>query len=192
MTIQHTGISNETIELHGNVVTLREFTPDDAADSLCVVGDERVTRFLSFDSRNLEQARSMISGAIERRELNPRSEYYLAITKSDNDKLIGFARLGLSGVKAAKLGYAIAVDHWGNGYATDAACAMVTFGFDQLGLHRVTAAIGPENTASMTVVTRLGFTKEGVLRDHVFTNGAWRDSVLYSVLEPEWRHRKPS
>jgi len=174
------------------IVRLREFTLDDAADSLCVVGDDRVTRFLSFDSRNLEQARSTISGAIDRRKLSPRSEYYLAITKSENDKLIGFARLGLSGVKAAKLGYAIAADHWGNGYATDAASAMLAFGFGRLGLHRVTAAIGPENTASITVVTRLGFTREGVLRDHVFTNGAWRDSVLYSVLEPEWRHRKPS
>jgi ribosomal-protein-alanine N-acetyltransferase len=91
-----------------------------------------------------------------------------------------------TGVQAAKLGYAIAADHWGRGYATDAARAMVTFGFHELGLHRITAAIGPENAASMAVVKRLGFTREGHLRDHVFTNGAWRDSVLWSILAHEW------
>jgi [ribosomal protein S5]-alanine N-acetyltransferase len=54
-----------------------------------------------------------------------------------------------------------------------------------LELHRITAAIGPENAASIAVVKRLGFTREGCLRDHVFTNGAWRDSELYSILAHE-------
>ena len=49
-------------------------------------------------------------------------------------------RLGLGGVKAAKLGFAIAADHWGHGYATDAARNLITFGFAKLGLHRRTAA----------------------------------------------------
>ncbi|MET9325106.1 GNAT family protein [Streptomyces sp. NPDC003038] len=52
---------------------------------------------------------------------------------------------------------------------------------------RASAAIGPSNLASIALVERLGFQKEGVLRDHVHTNGSWRDSVLYSVFENEWR-----
>jgi ribosomal-protein-alanine N-acetyltransferase len=64
---------------------------------------------------------------------------------------------------------------------------MLGYAFGPLGLHRVTAAIGPENTASLALVDRLGFSREGVLRDHVHTNGAWRDSVLLSLLAPEWR-----
>jgi RimJ/RimL family protein N-acetyltransferase len=85
----------------------------------------------------------------------------------EDDRLIGFARLGLGGVKAAKLEVAIAADHWGKGYATDAARTMVTYGFGALALHRITAAIGPDNVGSIAVVTRLGFTHEGQLRDHV-------------------------
>jgi [ribosomal protein S5]-alanine N-acetyltransferase len=143
-------------------------------------------RWLSFDSLTREQQAERLTGAIERAAADPRTEYYLAVTDSTTDALIGFVRIGLSGVRAAKLGYAIAADHWGHGYATDAAQTMITFGFATLGLHRITAAIGPDNAPSITVVKKLGFTREGRLRDHVFTNGAWRDSELYSILVHEW------
>jgi [ribosomal protein S5]-alanine N-acetyltransferase len=62
------------------------------------------------------------------------------------------------------------------------------FGFTELGLHRISAAIGPDNAASIAVVTKLGMQYEGRLRDHVFTNGAWRDSLLYSILSNQWGH----
>ena len=90
-------------------------------------------------------------------------------------------------VKAAKLGYAIRADRWGKGYATDAARRMIDFGFVELRLHRISAAIGPDNAASIAVVGKLGMKYEGRIRDHVFTNGAWRDSLLYSVPSSnEW------
>lgn len=154
---------------------------------MAVVGDDRVTRFLSFDSKTRDQQAELLGAAIDRAQHNPRTEFYLAVTTRDDDRLVGFVRLGLSGVKAAKLGYAIAADHWGNGYATDATRTMITFGFASLGLHRITAAIGPDNAASIAVVTRHGFTHEGRLRDHVYTNGAWRDSELFSILDHEWK-----
>ncbi|MER5262283.1 GNAT family protein [Actinosynnema sp. NPDC002837] len=174
------------VDLVGQVVRLREFRATDVDDSVAVVGDDRVTRFLSFDSRSRDEARTMITGTIERARQEPRAEYYLAVTTRDDDHLIGFARLGLTGTRAAKLGYAIAADHWGRGYATDAARTMITFGFTTLDLHRISAAIGPDNPASIAVVKRLGFTHEGRLRHHVFTNGAWRDSELFSLLTHEW------
>jgi RimJ/RimL family protein N-acetyltransferase len=68
---------------------------------------------------------------------------------------------------------------------------MIGFGFQELGLHRISAAIGPDNAPSIAVVRRLGFTEEGTIRDHVFTNGAWRDSILYSVLAGEWNQDGP-
>lgn len=175
------------LRLTGKTVCLREFGLDDLEDSLAVVGDHRVTRSLSFDSRDRDQARNMLVGAIERAKASPRLEYYLAVALPEDDRLVGFARLGLSGVQAAKLGYAIGADHWRRGYATDAVHAMLTFAFDTLRLHRVTAAIGPDNQPSLALVERLGFTREGYLRDHVFTNEAWRDSILYSILAGEFK-----
>ena len=81
-------------------------------------------------------------------------------------------------MKAAKLGYAIRADRWGKGYATDAAHRMIAFGFNELGLHRISAAIGPDNAASIAVVRKLGMQCEGRIRDQVFTNATWRDSPL--------------
>jgi RimJ/RimL family protein N-acetyltransferase len=182
--------SDAEIRLAGHRTRLRDLRSSDGPDLFAVVGDDRVTHVLSFDSRSSNEAQASIDGAISRAKNQPRLEYYFAITRAGDDRLIGTCRLGLAGAHgAAKLGYAIAAEHWGNGYAKDAARTMLDYGFGQLGLHRVTAAIGPDNPASHAVVKRLGFTREGVLREDVFTSGAWRDSVLYSVLSDEWDRR---
>ncbi|MGH3372314.1 MAG: GNAT family N-acetyltransferase, partial [Nocardioidaceae bacterium] len=173
----------------GGGVSLREFRLDDVEDVLAIVGDDRVTSWLSFDRRDHAEALEMIKTIVGRAAEVPRQEYYLAVTRGpDSDQLIGFARLALDGVQAGKLGYALAADHWGHGYATDAVWAMLVFGFGTLGLHRVSAAIGPENQSSIAVVKRLGLTYEGRIRHHVRTNGDWRDSLLYSTLDDDWTH----
>jgi RimJ/RimL family protein N-acetyltransferase len=130
----------------------------------------------------------MLTGVAERTQAQPRTEYYLAATL-DDDAIIGFARLGLGGVQAAKVGYAVAADHWGKGYALEATRMIIDFGFRDLRLHRISAAIGPDNARSIAIARRLGMQYEGRIRDHVFTNGAWRASELYSVLDHEWESR---
>ncbi|MDQ0366035.1 RimJ/RimL family protein N-acetyltransferase [Catenuloplanes indicus] len=149
-----------------------------------IVGDDRVTQYLSFDSRTMEQSIEMVAGAIERSRHHARNEFYLAVTRGD-DKLIGFTRLALGGVRAAKIGYAVNADQWGCGYATDSVHILINFGFDQLALRRITAAIGPNNAASLAIARKVGMKYEGRLRDHVFTNGSWRDSLLYSLLSTD-------
>jgi RimJ/RimL family protein N-acetyltransferase len=177
--------SRNAADIIGQRIRLREFNIDDLDDSLAVVADDRVTRWLSFDSLTREQQSERLKGIIHRAQETPRTEYYLAVTPTDSHQLVGFARLGLAGARAAKLGYAIAYEHQGKGYATDAARTLIRYGFESLQLHRISAAIGPDNVVSMTMVHTLGFTHEGKLRDHVFTNGAWRDSELYSILETD-------
>ena len=174
------------IHLSGQRINLREFALSDVDDAVAIVGDDRVTRWLSFDTRDRSATQAMLAAAIAAAATRPRAECYLAVVLPANDRVIGFARLALGGVKAAKLGYAIHADHWGHGYATDAARTLIAYGFDHLGLHRITAAVGPDNEPSKGVLKRLGFTHEGRLRDHVWTNGAWRDSLLYSLLANEF------
>lgn len=167
-------------------VRLREFRADDVDQVHALIGDDRVTWWLSFDSRSREQAATMLAGVLDRAQHDPRTEYYLAVCPEGDDSIVGFVRLGLSGVQAAKLGVAIHADHQRHGYAADGVQLIIDFGFTTLGLHRISAAIGPDNAASITGVTKLGFSYEGRLRDHVRTNGAWRDSQLYSLLAHEW------
>jgi ribosomal-protein-alanine N-acetyltransferase len=171
--------------LTGDGVSLRDLRSEDFDDFYAIVGDDRVTTWLSFDSHTEESARKMLDDIIDRSARENRPDYMLAVTRLDDPRLIGFARIA-PGQWHGKLGYAIGADHWGHGYATDAARTMLKFAFGPLALHRVTAAIGPENLASIAVVDRLGFSYEGLLRDHVFTNNAWRDSLLYSLLAPEF------
>ncbi|TCO46097.1 RimJ/RimL family protein N-acetyltransferase [Kribbella antiqua] len=172
--------------LSGELTTLREFRTSDLEDYLAIVGDDRVTAWLSFDSRDRAEAEKALTAIVERSMQEDRPDYLLAVTRRDGDSVVGFARLGPTGVKAAHLGYAINADHWGRGYATDASRVMLRLAFGTLGLHRVSAAIGPENKPSITVVKHLGFSYEGHIRHHVFTNGDWRDSLLYSILEHEY------
>ena len=174
------------IFLQGRITYLRDMTVDDLDAIESIAGDDRVTTWLSFESRDRDGCRAMLTAAMQNTQADPRMEYYLAITTRESESMIGFARLALGGVKAGKLGYAINADHWGKGYAQDAVAALVDFGFRSLDLHRITAATGPENAASRAVLNRLGFTYEGQLRSHVFTNGNWRDSLLYSLLVEEW------
>ena len=171
--------------LTGEVTVLREFRTTDLDDYLAVAGDDRVTTWMAFDSYDRAKAEQSLATLVARAAQDDRPDYMLAVTLPDDDRVIGFGRIAPSGAWTAKLGYAIGADHWGRGYATDAARVLLGFAFGTLGTHRVTAAIGPENEASIAVVKRLGFTYEGHLRDHVFTNGSWRDSLLYSLLEAE-------
>lgn len=179
--------SAEPIEIHTDRLLLRDFTAGDLDGVHGIIGDDAVTSWLSFNTRSRDEAKAMLAGILDRQQAQPRIEYYLAITPAAaTTEVIGFIRLGLGGVQAADLGYALRPSHWGQGLAYEAAIAMIDFAFDALGLHRLTANIGPANAASIRLVRTLGFTYEGTIRDHVHTNGAWRDSQSYSLLASEW------
>jgi ribosomal-protein-alanine N-acetyltransferase len=181
------------VKLDGTSLILRDFAPDDLEQSMAVVGDPAVTDFLSFDTRSREQQAERLTADIERARSSPRPDYYLAVVAKDTDALIGFARIGLIEPeddevhRSGELGAAIRKDRWRQGYAVEAATLMLNFGFDTLGLHRIQARCGPNNTASQAGLLRLGFKFEAHLRDDVFTNGAWRDSLQYAILDHEWR-----
>lgn len=153
---------------------------------MSVVGDPAVTRTLSFDTRSRADQAARLAQDIARARTDPRPDYFLAVA-NDADVLIGFVRIGFGRDSSGELGYAIRRDEWGKGYATEATTLMLDFGFRTLRLHRIQAACGPDNRASQRLLARMNFTPEGRIRDHVFTNGAWRDSLLYSILDHEWR-----
>jgi ribosomal-protein-alanine N-acetyltransferase len=173
------------VTIAGARVHLREFRADDLQNSMAVVGDPEVTQSLSFDARSEADQKNRLAADVARASQDPRPDYYLAVADAE-DRLVGFVRIGLGRDRSGELGYAIRRADWGKGYATEAGTLMLNFGFHELGLHRIQAACGPDNHASQRLLTRLGFLPEGRIRDHVFTNGAWRDSLLYSILDSEW------
>ncbi|SIR02049.1 Protein N-acetyltransferase, RimJ/RimL family [Haladaptatus litoreus] len=84
------------------------------------------------------------------------------------------------------IAYWLDADYRGNGYATEAVSLLLDYAFDTRGLHRVVAKIGDFNDGSQALIERLGFTQEGRLRDHLFSQGKYRDVFFYGLLRDEW------
>lgn len=89
--------------------------------------------------------------------------------------------------QSASLGYWIGAAHARQGYMTTAVCALIPFVFDQLRLHRLEAACLPSNTASIRLLEKVGFTREGFARRYLRINGLWQDHLLYAMLSEDPR-----
>jgi ribosomal-protein-alanine N-acetyltransferase len=87
---------------------------------------------------------------------------------------------------ACHLGYQIARDHQGRGLMSEALRASNAFMFDAMRMHRVMANYRPENARSGKLLERLGFVREGLAREYLFIDGAWRDHVLTSLTHPSF------
>jgi [ribosomal protein S5]-alanine N-acetyltransferase len=87
---------------------------------------------------------------------------------------------------SAMLGYAIDPAHEGRGLMREALQAVLADAFGRLGLHRVQANVLPQNARSLALLDRLGFEREGVAREYLFIDGAWRDHVLTALRAPGW------
>jgi len=100
---------------------------------------------------------------------------------------VSFTSIVRGPAEMCMLGYALAEKAEGHGYMHEALRASIDYVFAELNLHRVSAAFMPHNLRSNAVLRRLGFTVEGYARDYLFIDGAWRDHVLTSLLNPSWR-----
>lgn len=87
----------------------------------------------------------------------------------------------------AGIGYSIGESFAGNGYMTDAMRLVLRLAFDELGLHRIEANVQPQNTASLAVVKRAGFSKEGFSPRFLKIGGRWRDHERWAILVEDWR-----
>ena len=177
------------IELEGARVILRDFAPEDVAGVADYSVDEEVGRYQDWQSLSLEGARAFVDRAIAAAHETPRTNFDFAIIERASEALIGDASIGIDSTrdKRAEVGFTLRRDRWGEGLATEAAGLLLAFGFEKLGLHRIAATTHPDNTASVRVLEKVGMTYEGRLRDHLLTRGEWKDSLMWSILEPQWR-----
>lgn len=173
---------------------LRELSPQDWPAVHRYQSDPRYLRYYHWTERRPEAVRAFVEGLAAAQEPQPRLKYNLAIVLPDSDELIGITSLrrkhadGLDG----ELGYELAPSHWGQGYATEAASAMLALAFDLLGLHRVSSECIAENEGSARVLERLGMTLEGRLRENEWMKGRWWDTLIYGILQEEWKARQPA
>ena len=129
---------------------LRDFVLDDWPAVLTYQQDPRYLRFYPWSERGEDDVRAFVGMFLEQQTERPRRRFQLAVTRRQDGRLIGNCgiRRKLDNDWEADIGYELAPDSWGQGYATEAAAAMVNFGFRVLGLHRVSSWCIADNTAS--------------------------------------------
>jgi ribosomal-protein-alanine N-acetyltransferase len=121
--------------------------------------------------------------------------YAFGIFRLTDHKLLG--GVSLSNVRrgvtqSAELGYWLGTGHCGQGYMSDAVGELLAYGFGTLQLHRFEAATLPDNLASIKVLERNGFRREGLVRSYLKINGVWRDHLLFGLLEDDYARARDS
>jgi RimJ/RimL family protein N-acetyltransferase len=168
-------------------LVLRELRLEDARAVAERAGDRRVARYLIAvpTPYPVSLAARWISG---RQSWWPGRGVTLAIARRDNpDDLLGTASLRrFLRDRRAELGYWLGADAWGRGYATEAAGAILDFGFRDLGLERIYAQVLEGNDASCRVLEKLGMINEGTRRRHVRKGRKLWDVDMFGLLRDEW------
>jgi [ribosomal protein S5]-alanine N-acetyltransferase len=166
---------------------LRWIEEDDASALFEVFSDPQVTRYWSTPAwKERTDALRLIE---EVRACFVRDELLQwGITRLADDRLIGTCTLAhLDRThRRAELGFALGSSHWGHGLAREAITRLLTFAFEELELHRIEADVDPRNTKSIALLERLGFRREGHLRERWHVNGEICDALLYGLLRTEW------
>ena len=167
---------------------LREFSADDWRAVLDYQRDPLYLRYYPWEDRTEAEARAFVEMFRDWQFEQPRRRFQFAITRREDGELIGNCgiRRKPDNEWEADIGYELAPGWWGRGYATEAARAVVDFGFGELGLQRISSWCNADNVGSARVLERLGFRKEGRLRRNEYFKGRWWDTLLYAMLAEEW------
>lgn len=172
-------------ELGNAVIRLRAPSMEDVDDVLQVFGHPEVMRYWS---RPPMRERAEAQALLENIHEGAASGRFLqwAITRVGEDRLIGTVTLyeiDLEQGRAA-IGYALGREHWGRGIARSAVSLAIGYAFETLGLRRLEADTDPRNRASIGLLERLGFEREGLLKQRWRVGGEIQDSLLLGLLAP--------
>jgi [ribosomal protein S5]-alanine N-acetyltransferase len=167
---------------------LRPLAPADAGAVFAMRADPVVQR---YGSHGPWTAMQTAIDYIERdvRAMAAGTYAQFAIARREDGAVVGTCTLYAldAPCRRADVGYVLLASEWGNGYAQEAVSGLLDWGFDHLDLNRVEADVDPRNTPSARLLERLGFVREGHLRERWIVAGEVSDSWIYGLLAPEWK-----
>ena len=169
-------------------LTIRRFTPADLADYLTLRSHPEVARYMTADPMDEEQTARFLAKQAEAQPDETGRYHAYAVCRHGEERVIGEVGFYLDDRTPGKgdLGYALHPDFQGAGHATEAARALVRYGFETRDLRRITAACDARNAASYRLMERLGMRREGHLLQSHLARGVWCDELLYALLHDEW------
>src|SRR6266508_5591909 len=156
------------MKLETGRLILRDFVSDDWLEVLAYQSDPLYLRYNHWTERTPEAVQEFVEWFMDQQTQNPRIKFQLAVVLKSNNQLIGNCGVRMDKVHAveADIGYELNPQYWNYGYATEAAHAMVDFGFRHFGVHRIWADCVAENVGSAHVLEKLGMRLEGRLREN--------------------------
>src|SRR4030095_1078152 len=169
-------------------VQLRWLTDKDVPALFTIFSDPDITRYWGHSGLAEVSAATALLEAIHEK-FAQKQLFQWGVALCDSDTLIGTCTLASLNPenRRAELGFALARAFWGHGYINEALRALLQFGFFEMRLHRLSADTDPRNERSIRNLERLGFRREGYLREHYLVNGETQDSILYGLLRSEWQ-----
>lgn len=169
-------------------LVLRRFRPSDAPVLAAYRSDPSVARYQSWDAPfPLLRAETAVANFIAS-DPSRAGWFQYAIERTADRQLIGDVAVHLhDNLMQAEIGFTLAGEHQRRGYATEAVRAVLDRLFREQRLHKVTGECDARNVASAGLLERLGFTREGRLRQQTYIKGEWTDDLLYGLLATEWR-----
>jgi [ribosomal protein S5]-alanine N-acetyltransferase len=181
----------EKVMMKNKHIHIRPLNVKDAEDSLKFQLDnrelfERFSMTRSSDFYTIEVQTERIRKYAD--HMSRDEEYNLGIFTNDTDTLIGSISLFqvLRGdLQSAFIGYFLDKNNNGKGYTTEAVKLMVEYAFNTIKLHRIEAGVMPHNIASIRVLEKAGFHKEGLAKKNVMINGKWEDHQVLAIINPD-------
>ncbi|RSM59658.1 N-acetyltransferase [Kibdelosporangium aridum] len=172
---------------------LRVFTPADFDELYDIRSRPVVNRYLYTEALSRVEVQAKLDERIAKmsRLTAPGDSLMLAVVRKDTDAMIGDVVLNwLPGEhQQAEIGYVLHPDHYGHGFATEAARPLLRIAFEELKAHRVIGRIDGRNAASARVLSKLGMRQEAHFRENEFVKGEWTDEIVFAILASEWRDR---
>lgn len=166
---------------------LRLLTNDDVDAVHRYQSREDVCRYLLFEPRSRDQVAQKLAEHAAHTTLAERGDYWqIGVERADDGEVIGDLYFALtdSGSAAAEIGWTFHPEAHGQGFATEAASALLDFAFDTLRMHRVAAEFDPRNDRSIALCRRLGMVEEAHYLEDLWFKGAWADTGQYARLAP--------
>ncbi len=173
-------------------LVLRDFVESDWEAVLAYQQDPLYLRYYEWTSRTAEEVRAFMKRFLDQQRQVPRIKFQFAVTLKSSGQLIGNCGIRRDSPEAreADMGYELDPNHWRKGYATEAAGAVLDFGFSSMDLQRVTAWCIADNVASARVLEKIGMKLEKRMRHHQYFKGRWWDTLWYAIRYEDWQAQK--